>query len=479
MARRRLGDGTGALAVLEPLAGSEPRSPFAHLELGLTLAGLGQPAEAVEALRRAVSLRDDLAAATLALAEQLARLGEEPGAEHLLADSLERAPPAQRPALWLARGHVLKALGQADEAAGAYRNALAAAPGFGEAWWGLANLKSAELSAADVAALEAQLSEPGPVAMDRDCLHFALGHALEARGEPAAAFEQFALGAAMHRRLVPYDAKAANSAMRRTKALFTAKFFAARAGVGYPSNAPIFIVGLPRAGSTLVEQILASHSKVEGTGELPDLIAMADELRGGRPWPDALADVAPGHWRQLGETYLRRTASRRKLGRPRFIDKMPNNFHHIGLIHLILPQAVIIDARRHPMANGYSAFRQHFASGHAWSYDLADIGRTWRDYTELMRHFDDVLPGRVTRLIHEDLVADPEGETRRLLTACGLDFEPASLRFWETRRPVRSASAQQVRRPITRVGLEAWRACAAELAPLAAALGPTLDTWRD
>jgi hypothetical protein len=192
-----------------------------------------------------------------------------------------------------------------------------------------------------------------------------------------------------------------------------------------------------------------------------------------------LADVEPERFRELGESYRRRTAGYRQLGRPRFIDKMPNNFHHIGLIHLILPNAVIIDVRRPPMASGYSAFRQHFAQGHAWSYDLGDIGRYWRDYAELMRHFDEVLPGRVHRVIHEDLVADPEGETRRLLAACGLSFEPGCLRFWENRRAVRSASALQVRRPLSRDGLDTWRLCEIELSPLAAALGPTLDDWRD
>ena len=479
-ARRRLGDEAGARAILELLAHAQTGSAFAQVELGLTLASLGEPAAAVAALRRAVALRDDFTTAWRALAEQLTLIGEEEEAARLLARHLESASAA--PATWLAYGHVLKTAGRSDEAALAYREAIAAAPGLGEAYWSVANLKGAPLSSADEAAVKAQLRRQDLPDQDRLHLHYALGAALEARGETAGAFAHYRAGAELYRRQAAYDAKAAHAAMLRAKALFTPAFFAARAGAGSDCEAPIFIVGLPRSGSTLIEQILASHSQVEGTGELPDIIAMARGLRGDggeAPYPDVLADLSADELTAVGETYLARTAAYRKLGRPRFIDKMPNNFHHIGLIHLILPRAAIVDARRHPMANGFSAFRQHFARGHAWSYDLADIGGYYRDYLDLMGQFDAALPGRVGRVIHEDLVADPEGETRRLLAWCGLEFEAACLRFWETRRAVRTASAQQVRRPITGDGVDAWRAHEADLAPQRAALGPALESWRD
>lgn len=481
-ARRRLGDEAGAREILEPLARAQTGSAFVQFELGLTLAGLGEPAAAVEALRRAVALRDDLSPAWRGLAEQLTLLGEEAEAARLLARHLEGASPANRARTWLAYGHVLKAGGRGDDAAEAYREAIVAEPGLGEAYWSLANLKAGSLSLTDEASMVAQLQRGDLATADRLHLHYALGEALEGRGKAVDSFEQYRLGSALHRTQVPYDARAAHDAMRRTKALFTREFFAARAEGGSASDAPIFIVGLPRSGSTLIEQILASHSQVEGTGELPDLIAMAASLRGSSgaaAYPDVLAGLNAGERRALGETYLERTAVYRKLGRPRFIDKMPNNFHHIGLIHLILPRAKIIDARRHPMAGGFAAFRQHFARGHAWSYDLGDLGRYYRDYLELMGQFDAALPGRVGRVIHEDLVADLEGETRRLLAWCGLAFEAPCLRFWETTRAVRTASAEQVRRPIFRDGVHRWRDHEAQLAPLRAALGPALETWRN
>jgi hypothetical protein len=262
--------------------------------------------------------------------------------------------------------------------------------------------------------------------------------------------------------------------------MFTGRFLAEREGWGAPAGDPIFIVGLPRSGSTLIEQILASHSAVEGTMELPDIGLIANRLakttRGG--YPEGLAELDAAALSRLGGLYLERTRIQRRGERPFFIDKMPNNFRHIGLIHLILPKARIIDARRHPLGSCFSAFKQHFAQGQGFSYDLSDLGRYYRDYVALMAHFDAVLPGRIHRVIYEDMVEDTEGEVRRLLDYCGLPFEPACLKFYENERAVRTVSSEQVRRPIFREGLEQWRNYESWLGPLKAALGPALDDWR-
>jgi hypothetical protein len=323
--------------------------------------------------------------------------------------------------------------------------------------------------------MAAQLERPDLAGEDRLHLHFALGKALEDRGEADAAFAQYPAGARRRRQDQPYDPDALTAFVRRSTRLFTKAFLAARAGGGSSSPAPIFIVGLPRSGSTLIEQILASHSAVEGTMELPDIGYLAGGVTG---YPEGLAALPPAALAALGDAFVGGAEIHRKLGRPCFIDKMPNNFQHVGFIHLILPRATIIDARRHPLGAGFSAFKQLFARGQAFSDDLGDIGRYYRDYVELMAHFDDVMPGRVHRVIYEDLVEDTEGEVRRLLNHCGLPFEAACLRFHETDRPVRTVSSEQVRRPIYREGLDQWRRYEAHLGPLAEALGPALEGWR-
>jgi hypothetical protein len=348
----------------------------------------------------------------------------------------------------------------------------------------LANLKSESLGSDDEEAMARQLRAPDAADDDRLQLNYALGKALEDRCEFAASFEHYATGAKLRRATVPYDAAAMARLFERVRRLFTRPFFSARADQGADSEAPIFIVGLPRSGSTLVEQILASHPAVEGTIELPDITAMAIAVGGyaeatdDSRYPDRLADLDAAEIADLGEDYLRRTRIHRKLGRLRFIDKMPNNFRYIGFIHLILPRARIIDARRHPMAAGFSCFKQHFARGHNYSYDLSEIGEYYRLYTELMTHFDAVLPGRIHRVIYEDMVEDTEAEVRRLLDYLGLPFEDACLRFHENDRAVRTASSEQVRRPIYREGLDHWRNFEPWLGPLKEALGSTLESWR-
>jgi predicted Zn-dependent protease len=381
--------------------------------------------------------------------------------------------------IWLDYGHALKTVGRREEAIAAYRRGLTLDPGLAEAYWSLANLKVGALSAADEAAIVEQLASVRPGQSDRLHLHYALGKALEDRGEDLASFAHYQAGAAARRALHPYDAEETSRDARRAKALFSVDFFGERAGGGSPSAEPIFIVGLPRAGSTLVEQILASHPQVEGTAELPHIGFIAAKLgAGGGRYPAILADLDPATRLACGKAYLEAARVYRRLGRARFIDKTPNNFQHIGLIQLILPDAKIIDVRRHPMAACWSMFKQHFAQGQDFSYDLVDVGRYYRDYVELMAHFDAVLPRRVHRTIYEDLIEDVEGEVRALLDYLGLPFDPACLRFFDNDRPVRTASSEQVRRPIFRDGLDQWCRQEARLAPLEAALGPALRTWR-
>jgi Tfp pilus assembly protein PilF len=406
------------------------------------------------------------------------RIGEYERASRLYAELVQEYPANSK--VWLSFGHVLKTAGQPDETVAAYRRAIALEPSFGEAYWSLANLKTFRFTAEDLAAMRARIADPAVSEPDRVHLHFALGKALEDVGDYAASFEQYVLGNALHRARHPYDAQQNTARLRHLKSVFTREFFAARAGSGDPSDKPIFIVGMPRSGSTLLEQILASHSAVEGTTELPELITMAKELRDLSEsgdigsYADVLATLPRESLRELGARYLERTSVHRKTARPRFIDKMPNNFLHVAMIHLALPNAKIIDARRHPMACCFSNFKQHYARGQNFSYDLADMGGFYRDYLDLMAHFDAVLPGRIHRVHYERVVEDTEAEVRRVLAYCGLPFEPECLRFFENERPVRTASSEQVRQPIYRDGVEQWRQYGRWLGPLEAALGPAL-----
>ena len=390
----------------------------------------------------------------------------------------------KHPGIWLNHGHALRTVGRRDEAVAAYKTCLTLAPGAGEAYWSLANLKVVSFSAEEEAAMAAAADRPDLADDDRLHLHYALGKALEDRKAYAASFRHYAEGARIRRAQTVYDPDETSAFVQRSRALFTPEFFAERAGGGSPSPAPIFILGLPRAGSTLIEQILASHSEVEGTMELPEINLIARRLGGAEGdtvnarYPEVLTSLKMEQLAPLGEGYLADTAVYRKLGLPRFIDKMPNNFQHVGLIHLILPNARVIDARRSPLASCFSAFKQHFNQGQTFSYDLADLGRYYRDYVALMDHFDRVLPGRVHRVIYEDMVEDTETEIRRLLDYCGLPFEDACLRYYDTARAVRTVSSEQVRRPIFRDGLEQWRNYEPFLAPLKRALGEALDDWR-
>jgi cytochrome c-type biogenesis protein CcmH/NrfG len=387
--------------------------------------------------------------------------------------------PRQAP-IWLSLGHAAKTAGHLDRAIAAYRTCIELEPDFGEAYWSLANLKTFQFTDVQLETMQRALTRSDLKQENRLCLEFAVGKALEDRAEYAPSFQHYANGNTQRLAQIPYSADDTTARLQRVRQTYTAQFFRERAGMGCDAVDPIFIVGMPRAGSTLIEQILSSHSAVEGTMELPDIISITRALRNAATdkqagaYHDALARLRGDELRALGEQYLARTRIHRKLGRPYFIDKMPNNFAHVGLIHLVLPNARIIDARRHPLACGFSCFKQHFAHGQNFSYGLDNIGRYYRDYVDLMAHFDAVLPGRVHRVIYEDLVENTERQVRSLLDYCGLPFEDACLRFFENERPVRTASSEQVRQPIYRSGMDHWQHYEAWLGPLKAALGPAL-----
>ena len=383
------------------------------------------------------------------------------------------------PVTHTSRGHALKTCGDYEGAVDAYRSALASRERHGEAWYSLANLKTYRFDDAELAAMERVLATPGLSAADRVYLSFALGKAEEDREDYAASFHHYAQGNRLKRAASRYDADAMSRELAAQHEHCDRALFESRQGAGCRAPDPIFIVGMPRAGSTLLEQILSSHSQVDGTQELPNILALSQQLRrrvvdGGTPgYPAVLHDLDGETLEALGERFLEETRIHRQ-GAPRFIDKMPNNFRHIGLIHLVLPNARIIDARREPMACCFSNFKQLFAEGQEFSYDLADTGRYYREYVELMAHWDAVLPGKVLRVQHEDVLDDLEGQVRRILDFLDLPFESACLRYWETERAVRTPSSEQVRQPIFRTAQEQWHNYAPWLQPLRDALGEAL-----
>jgi tetratricopeptide (TPR) repeat protein len=390
---------------------------------------------------------------------------------------------SRQPGSWTSYGHSLKTVGRQQDCIAAYRKSIALRPSMGEAWWSLANLKTFRFTDDDVAAMHMQLKQPRLGEEDRFHLHFALGKALEDKESYAESFQHYELANKIRRAGIHYDPDETTRLVDRSCRTFTAEFFAERSGSGCSAPDPIFVVGLPRSGSTLIEQILSSHSAIEGTTELPDILSIARRLGGKKrkasesDYPEIVARLAHGDLRLLGEEYLDRARVQRKLGRAFFVDKMPNNFQHIGLIHTILPNAKIVDARRHPLGCCFSNFKQHFARGQNFSYGLSDLGRYYSDYVRLMAHFDAVLPGKVHRVIYEDMVSDPEAEIRRLLSFCDLPFEDSCLRFYETDRAVRTASSEQVRMPIYTEGVDQWRSYESFLGPLETALGPVLDAY--
>jgi tetratricopeptide (TPR) repeat protein len=445
----------------------------AKANLALLLGRMGRPAEALELLGEVFTEEPEEIGHWNLKAATLGRLGDFEEAMALYEAVLARAP--RQPKVWMSYGHMLKTVGRLDDGIAAYRRAIAIKPTLGEVWWSLANLKTVKFDEADMGAMQAALQAPGLNDDDRFHLDFALGKAMHDAGRPDEAFEHYSRGNALRLKLEPYAPKDTRGTVDRSIAVFTAEAFSVRGG-GCDAPDPIFIVGMPRAGSTLLEQILSSHSQVEGTSELSDLPVLA--RRSGN-YPERALDLTEDERRELGEEYLKRTAVQRRTSKPFFIDKLPNNWMFVPFIQLILPRAKIIDARRHPLACCFSNFRQHFARGQTFTYDLEHVGRYYSDYVRLMAHVDSVLPGRVRRVIYERMVDDTEREIRALLDYCGLEFEPQVLEFYKTDRAIRTPSSEQVRRPIYRDATDEWRAYEPQLGPLKAALGAVLDAYPD
>jgi tetratricopeptide (TPR) repeat protein len=448
----------------------------AQLQLAYVLDKRHLPLEACKQLEPVLAREPDNHAAKALKAAALGRAGLLDQAARLYEEMLQVMPG--EPKLWTSYGHVLKTMGQSDEGFRAMRHAVDVAPQSGEAWWNLANLKTRDFSEHDIAAMNSALGSAAATDHDRFHLHFALGKAFEDLGDAHRAFAHYDQGNSIRRRSMPYSPDLVTADVDDSIRFFSSEFFESRTGFGANESDPIFVLGMPRAGSTLIEQILGSHPLIEGTTELPDIPLIARGLgRGGPQYFSSVEALDTGEARQVGKRYLEQTRLRRMTGKPFFVDKMPNNWGHVPLIHLLLPNAKIIDARRHPLACGFSNFKQLYVGGHSFSYDLPSIGRYYSDYVRFMEHINTVLPGRVHRVIHERLVDDTEGEIRRMLNFLGLPFDEACLRFYDTERAVRTPSSEQVRRPISRAGLDHWRMFEPWLAPLKDALGPVLDSY--
>jgi tetratricopeptide (TPR) repeat protein len=471
----RLGQLQDASNLLQRCLELAPDFHAARLGYARVLLRTQKPQDALREVERLLALEPNNPNYLTLKAAILGRIGDHDEAIALYERVLQHYPNQAR--AQMSYGHTLKTLGRLDEAIQAYRKCIRLSPEVGEAYWSLANLKTFRFSDEDIENMRRQVTAEGGDPDDQSHLAFALGKALEDQGQYEESFKFYRRGNAI-RRIGHKHSVMVNvfDSVRQVKTL-DAAFFEQRRGWGCPAPDPIFIVGLPRAGSTLLEQILASHSLVEGTSELQDIITISRKL-GARSraspagrYPEILAELTPAQCRELGESYLETTRIQRH-GTPFFIDKMPNNFRHVGLIHLILPNSKIIDARRHPMGGCFSGFKQLFAHGQTFTYGLEEIGKYYRDYVRLMDHWDAVLPGRVHRVLYEDMVADTEAQIRALLQYCGLAFEEACLRFYETERAVRTPSSEQVRKPIYTEGLDQWRNYEAYLGPLKEALGP-------
>ncbi len=415
------------------------------------------------------------------LAVECMQVGDYEQAFTLFDAVLEKLPG--NPVTLTSKGHALKTYGDQEKAVEAYRAAITSSPGHADAYYALANLKTYRFTDEEMTAMQGQAAMPGMPLRELIHFHFSLGKAFEDREQFGLSFSHYEKGNELKRIQSRYDPDQMERELRAQMEICTPDLFDRQAEKGFPAKDPIFIVGLPRAGSTLLEQILASHSAVDGTMELPNILALAHRLRSNGPisrsslYPDVLNELSAEELHGFGKAFIDETRVHRQ-GALRFIDKMPNNFRHIGLIHLILPNAKIIDARREPMACCFSGFKQLFAEGQEFTYGLDEIGRYYRGYVELMAHWDRVLPGLVLRVQYEDVVDDLETQVRRILDHCGLPFEDACLNFHQTKRSVRTASSEQVRQPLYRSGVDQWLQFEEHLTPLRDALGPALQGYR-
>jgi len=498
------------------LLARNPRDADALFLRARALYRLDRCEEAIELLEHCLAIAPDFTAARSEYARQLGDLNrypaalaeldrllvEDPGNPHfrlmkarILAitgenaesvamwEALARENP-DRAECWVNYGDSLRVTGSRDASIAAYRRAIACAPAYGQAYWSLANLKTFRFEPSDIAAMNEQLLRGDVSPGDRAAFRFALGKAYEDRGDYGRSWEQYAKANAAMRIDSAYNPDVLSAAVKANKAMYTPEFLQCRQGWGCRSSEPIFVLGRPRSGSTLVEQILSSHSAIEGTAELPYIANLARRLarrqsRGVVLDTDALTALAalgPDGVEALGVEYLESARLHRKAGRPFFVDKKPDNFLFTGVIHLILPNAKIIDARRNPAASCLSTFKLYSVKGRL---RMTELGRNYRDYVELMAHFDRVLPGKVHRVIYEDMVADPETEIRRLLEYLGLPFEANCLRFYETKRTVLTPSSEQVRRPITAEAVDYWRHFEPWLGPLVQSLGSVLSAYPD
>ena len=474
MLARQFEYNTDAEVLLDKLLAKAPNYNSARYDLILTLVDLHKHQRAREESERLMAAEPRNPGVRVTHAGILMALGDVNGSIERYQALLQQMPRDSE--LHQSLGHAYKTNGESAKAIESYRRAVEVRPDFGEAYWSLANLKTYRFTDAELERMRHYEAQPYLQQADRYHLCFALGKALEDRGDYAESFTYYDRGNALKKEGSLYRAAAQERAVNKQMELCTPEFFAERRGWGCPDASPIFVLGLPRAGSTLLEQILASHSQVEGTMELANIPRLVGSLGSGDKfgdthYPGVLPQLTAEQCREFGEAYIRDTRVYRT-GKPFFIDKMPNNFRNIALIQLILPNAKIIDARRDAMDCCFSNFKQLYANGHPFAYNLDDIGRYYRSYANLMDHWDRVLPGRVLCMRHEDVLADLEGSVRRILDYCGLPFEPACVEFHRTERRVHTASAEQVRRPINRDGVDQWRPYEPWLGPLKDALGP-------
>ena len=454
-----------------------PDFAAAWMSLGLVLLDNAKPNDAITAYRRAVELAPNNAAAWAGAGNAHAQAGQQEASVEAYAKSLALNPRAA--GVHMSHGHALKTIGDQKSALAAYRAAIAERPRFGEVYWSMANLKVFRFEEAEVRAMEAQLERGDLTDSERIHFSFALGKAHEDKGDYAAAWSHYDAGNRLQRPLVKHDPLELEKRHEDIRTVFEGEFLARHAGHGHEAADPILIVGLPRSGSTLIEQILASHSRVEGTSELPTLGKIATSIGryrpGGVQFPESARELEGQDWRAYGQRYLEDAARHRFTDRPFFTDKMPNNFPLLGLLHLILPNARIIDARRHPLDSCIGCYKQLFAKGQNFTYDLEDLAHYYRNYDAMMSHWQAVLPGKVLTVHYEDTVADLERQVRRILDHCGLPFEESCVRFHETRRAVRTASSEQVRQPIYSDALGTWRHYAPFCDWLVADLKPIVD----
>ena len=477
----RLGHTSDAQSLLERCLQLAPSFDAARLNYAQILRRRSKPAEALHEIDTLLKADPRNPAYLNAQAVMLAEVGDYGDALEIYAHVLARTPKNAR--VWVNYGNALGTAGREQEAIAAYRRSIGLLPNLGEAYWSLANLKTFRFTAEELRAMQAQLERKDLGNEDRVHFDFALGKALEDAHDYQASFAHYDAANRRRRAQVFYEPSEIEALVQRSRATYSRDFFNQRPGFGTQAPDPIFVVSLPRSGSTLIEQILASHSQVEGTMELHNVVSLSRELSNRKylsdeaHYPQALTHLSAEQCRALGERYIAETRIHRKTSRPYFIDKMPNNWQHVGFIHLMLPNAKIIDARRHPMACCFSNYKQHFAMGQHFTYSLEEIGRYYRSYVELMAHMDQVLPGQVLRVFYEDMIEDTEQQVRRLLDYCGLPFEDGCLRFYENKRAVKSASAYQVRKPIFRDGLEQWQHFEPWLDPLKDALGPVLAAY--